>query len=229
MMEASEDLARIVEGGVVAIVRLDGAAPLRTVADAVIAGGIDVIEFTMTTPGALRVLAEASSALGNRVVLGVGTVLDAETARSAILAGARFIVSPTLSEAVIRTCRRYGVVSIPGAFTPTEILAAWELGADLVKLFPAGSVGPQYLKDVLAPLPQVKVVSTGGISLENVGAFIRAGAAAVAVGGNLVSRSAVAAGQFDKITETARLFRSAVTAARGRQLRVESGPEPVPA
>lgn len=209
-----EDLGRIVGGGLVAIVRLDREAPLMAVAEALGAGGIDVIEVTMTTPGALDALREASASLRDRALLGAGTVLDSQTARAAILAGARFIVSPTLSGSVIKTCRRYSVVSIPGAYSPTEILAAWELGADLVKVFPAGGLGPQYIKDVLAPLPQVRLVPTGGVDLGNIRAFLEAGAAAVAVGGNLVSKSVVARGDFAALTETARQFRMAVDKAR---------------
>jgi 2-dehydro-3-deoxyphosphogluconate aldolase/(4S)-4-hydroxy-2-oxoglutarate aldolase len=213
-MGHSEDLERIVHSGVVAIVRLEVEVPLLTVADAISRGGIDVIEVTMTTPGALDELREASHNLGDRVLLGAGTVLDSETARAAILAGARFIVSPALSKGVIETCHRYSIVSIPGAYSPTEILAAWQFGADLVKVFPAGNLGPQYIKDVLAPLPQVRLVPTGGVSLGNVHAFIEAGAAAVGVGGNLVNKSAVDRGEFTVLTEAARQFRAAVDAAR---------------
>jgi 2-dehydro-3-deoxyphosphogluconate aldolase/(4S)-4-hydroxy-2-oxoglutarate aldolase len=211
------DLGRIVDGGLVAIVRLDQEAPLQAVVEALCLGGIDVIEVTMTTPGALDALKDASASLGNRVLLGAGTVLDSETARAAILAGARFIVSPTLSTDVTKLCHRYGVVSIPGAYTPTEILAAWELGADLVKVFPAGSLGPQYIRDVLAPLPQIRLVPTGGVNLTNIRAFVEAGATAVAVGGNLVSKSVIARGDYETLTQTARQFRVAVDTARNPQ------------
>lgn len=213
-MGRTEDTARIVDRGLIAIVRFNTAAPLEAVATALADGGVDVIEFTMTTPGALEVLRAASASLGDRVVLGAGTVLDSETARMAILAGARFVVSPTLSRAVITTCRRYDVVSIPGAYSPTEILAAWELGADLVKVFPAGGVGPQFIKDVLAPLPQLKLVPTGGVSLGNIDAFVRAGAAAVAVGSNLVRTEFVAEQDFVRLTAAARDYRAAVVEAR---------------
>jgi 2-dehydro-3-deoxyphosphogluconate aldolase / (4S)-4-hydroxy-2-oxoglutarate aldolase len=212
-----DDVTRIGDSGLVAIVRLDGEAPLLDIARALVAGGVDVLEFTMTTPGALDVLAMASKSLGDDLLLGAGTVLDSETARAAILAGARFIVSPTLSAAVIATCRRYSVVSIPGAYTPTEILTAWELGADYVKVFPAGGLGPRFLKDVLAPLPQVRLIPTGGVALDNIPTFFEAGAAAVAVGGNLVSKSAVASGDLNGLTAIARKFRAVVDQARAQQ------------
>lgn len=203
----------IVECGVVAIIRLDSAQGLMDVARAVASGGVTAIEFTMTTPGALDVLAKAASELEG-VTLGAGTVLDSETARAAILAGARFIVSPTLSASVITTCRRYGVVSIPGAFSPTEMLAATELGADLVKLFPASTLGPSYVRDVMAPMPQLRLIATGGVTLENAAAFIKAGACAVAIGGSLVDRATVASGNLAVLTERARAFRAAVQEAR---------------
>lgn len=210
----SRDTESIIECGVVAIVRLDSAAHLMAAVSAIADGGITAVEFTMTTPGALDVLRHASSALGDRVILGAGTVLDSETARAAILAGARFIVSPTLSDRVIETCRRYGVVSIPGAYSPTEVLTAWEHGADLVKLFPATSLGPQYVRDLLAPLPQVKLMATGGVNLDNAAGFISAGACAVAVGSSLVDRDFIASQAAGVLTERARAFRAAVAGAR---------------
>jgi 2-dehydro-3-deoxyphosphogluconate aldolase / (4S)-4-hydroxy-2-oxoglutarate aldolase len=222
---ASNDADAIIDCGVVAIVRLDSASHLLLVAKAIAEGGISVIEFTMTTPGALDVLRQASHDMGDKVILGAGTVLDTETARAAILAGARFIVSPTLSGGVIELCRRYGIVSIPGAYSPTEMLTAWERGATLVKLFPATSLGPQFIRDVLAPLPQIKVVATGGVTLANAPDFIRAGASAVAVGSSLVDRSTVAAGAFDVLTDRARAFREAVAGARERP--ADGGRSPV--
>ncbi len=216
MARKDEELQRIAEGGVVAVVRMREAGPLVQVAQALAAGGIGAIEFTMTTPGALRVVEEVTARFGDQVVWGAGTVLDPETCRAAILAGARFVVAPTFNPHVIEVCRRYSVIAVPGAFTPTEILAAWESGADVVKVFPATALGPQYFKDVLAPLPQVKLLPTGGVSLENVGAFIRAGAVAVAVGGNLVRQDDVAAGRFDALAERAAQYVAAVKAARGQ-------------
>lgn len=213
-MNRLETLDRILGTGVVAVVRLHSSDRLLQVARAIAAGGVTAIEFTMTTPGAIETLARASGEMDDDVVLGAGTVLDGPTARAAILAGARFIVSPTLSRETIETCHRYDVVVIPGAYTPTEILTAWEFGADLVKVFPATGLGPRYFKDVLAPLPQVRLVPTGGVDLETAGPFIDAGAAAIAVGSNLVDPRAIASGEFDSLTEKAEAFRAAVDAAR---------------
>jgi 2-dehydro-3-deoxyphosphogluconate aldolase/(4S)-4-hydroxy-2-oxoglutarate aldolase len=204
----------IEETGLIAIVRLDSAAELTPAARAIAAGGVSVIEFTLTTPGALRTIEESSRELGDQALIGAGTVLDPETARAAILAGAEFIVAPTLNSAVIEICRRYGKVVIPGAFTPTEILHAWELGADFVKVFPAEFGGPTYIKAVRAPLPQVKMIAVGGVSLETAGAFIRAGAVALGVGSNLVNKKAVVEGRFDQLTETAKALSRAIQEAR---------------
>lgn len=214
-MHRDEQITRIEHSGVIAIVRFDRSEQLMQVAKAIRAGGVDVIEFTMTTPGALDIIRESTREFGDEVLLGAGTVLDAETARAAILAGAEFIVSPTLDAAVIEVCRRYSKVVIPGAFTPTEILTAWELGADFVKVFPASAGGPAYLKAVLAPLPQVKLVPVGGVSLDNAADFIRAGAAAIAVGGNLVKKKAIAEGDFAELTRTAERFVTAIEKVRG--------------
>lgn len=214
MARKDEELQRIEECGVVAVVRLKEAGSLLQVAEALQAGGITAIEFTLTTPGALAVIEQVTARYSDRVVWGAGTVLDPETCRAAILAGARFIVAPTLSPQVIAVCRRYSVTAVPGAFTPTEILTAWECGADVVKVFPATALGPAYFKDVLAPLPQVKLMPTGGVSLENCGDFIRAGAVAVAVGSNLVKPDDVANGRFEAIAERAAKFAAAVKAAR---------------
>jgi 2-dehydro-3-deoxyphosphogluconate aldolase/(4S)-4-hydroxy-2-oxoglutarate aldolase len=214
-MDKEANLRRILDAGVIAIVRLDSASKLGEVARAIKVGGADIIEFTMTTPGALDIISASSQEFGDQVLLGAGTVLDAETARAAILAGARFIVSPTLNAATVELCHRYGAVAVPGTFTPTEILTAWEWGADLVKVFPAGAGGPGYIKDVLAPLPQVRLVPTGGVNVQNAADYIRAGAAAVAVGSSLVNKDLVAAGDFAALTETARGLVAAVRQARG--------------
>jgi 2-dehydro-3-deoxyphosphogluconate aldolase / (4S)-4-hydroxy-2-oxoglutarate aldolase len=204
----------IEETGLIAIVRLDSAAELTGAARAIAAGGVSVIEFTLTTPDALRTIEESSRELGSQTLIGAGTVLDAETARAAILAGAEFIVAPTLNPEVIEICRRYGKVAIPGAFTPTEILHAWELGADFVKIFPAEFGGPAYIKAVRAPLPQVKMIAVGGVSVETAEAFIRAGAVALGVGSNLVNKKAVAEGRFDQLTDAAKALSRAVQEAR---------------
>jgi 2-dehydro-3-deoxyphosphogluconate aldolase/(4S)-4-hydroxy-2-oxoglutarate aldolase len=207
---------RITSCGVVAIVRMDDAAGLGQVAHAIKAGGVDVIEFTMTTPGALDIIAKCTAEFGDSVLLGAGTVLDTETARAAILAGARFLVAPTLNVRVIELAHRYDVATLPGVFTPTEMLTAWEAGSDLLKVFPATALGPQYFKDVLAPLPYLRMVPTGGVSLENTADFIKAGAVAVAVGSNLVDKKAVKEGNWDLLTATARKYVEAVKAARAK-------------
>jgi 2-dehydro-3-deoxyphosphogluconate aldolase/(4S)-4-hydroxy-2-oxoglutarate aldolase len=204
----------IEQTGLIAIVRLDSTAELIDAARAIAAGGVSIIEFTLTTPGALQTIEESSRELGGQVLIGAGTVLDAETARAAILAGAEFVVAPTLNPEVIQMCRRYGKVVIPGAYTPTEILHAWELGADFVKVFPAEVGGPAYIKAVRAPLPQVKMIAVGGVSLETAGAFIRAGAVALGVGSNLVNKKTVAERRFDQLTATAKALSQAVREAR---------------
>jgi 2-dehydro-3-deoxyphosphogluconate aldolase/(4S)-4-hydroxy-2-oxoglutarate aldolase len=202
--------------GVVAVVRLDDATRLQPVVDALASGDVRAIEVTMTMPGALDALAALSATRGADLVVGAGSVLDAETARHTILAGARFVMAPTFNRSVVEMCHRYDVVAVPGAYTPTEILAAWEAGADLVKVFPSTSLGPGYIKDVRGPMPQVRLVPTGGVCVENVGAFIEAGATAVGVGGALVARDVIARGEFARLTEYARRLTAAVRAARER-------------
>ena len=214
MPRKDEQLAFMLESGVVAVLRAKDSTQLFEAAVALEAGGVRAIEVTMTTPNALAVIAEVCKKLGAKVLVGVGTVLDAETARQAILAGAEFVVGPTLNPAVITLCRRYSKIVVPGAFTPTEILTAWECGADLVKLFPATAVGPKYIKDIKGPLPQIPIVPTGGVDVNNAGEFIKAGAAAVAAGTSLVDSKALAARDFASITVMAQRFVAAVRHAR---------------
>ncbi len=200
--------------GVVAIVRLTDYSAAVPTAEALLEGGIDVIEFTYTNPSAGTAIEQVKTALGTRIMAGAGTVLDPETAREALLRGADFIVTPTLRPETIQLCRRYDVPTVIGAFTPTEILTAWELGATFVKVFPAGSVGPRYLKDVAGPLPQIRLIPTGGVTIENAAAFIRAGARAIAVGSNLVDAETVAAAKWSLLTSRAEAFVAAVRNAR---------------
>ena len=202
--------------GVVAVLRADaGGETLVQVVEAVARGGVRCIEVTMTTPGALECLKLATERLeGQEVLLGVGSVLDAETCRLAILAGAEFVVTPATNPETIRMARRYGKPIMSGAFTPTEILTAWESGADFVKVFPAEFGGPAYLKAIKAPLPQIEMIPTGGVNVDNVGEFFAAGAFAVAAGGNLASKALVAAGDFAGIESNARAFAEAVARAR---------------
>ena len=205
---------RVTDCGVIAVLRAKSSAELIDVSNALYAGGVTAIEVTMTTPGALDVIKVVSAELGGKVVVGVGSVLDPETARAAILAGADYVVAPTLNEAVVRITKRYGKVCIPGAFTPTEVLRAWDSGADAVKVFPTSSVGPQYIKDLKGPLPQIPLVPTGGVSVETCGDFIRAGAIAVGAGSALVSSQAVAADNWPAITDTAKRMVDEVRKAR---------------
>jgi 2-dehydro-3-deoxyphosphogluconate aldolase/(4S)-4-hydroxy-2-oxoglutarate aldolase len=210
----AESVAALEALGAIAVVRLDDAARLRPVVEALAAGEVRAIEVTLTMPGALEALAALGPAFGEQILVGAGTVLDAPTARLAIQAGARFVVAPTFSASVVEICHRYDVVAVPGAYTPTEILTAWEAGADLVKVFPAGGLGPGYLKDLRGPLPQLRLVPTGGVTAENAGAFLAAGAVAVGVGGALVEREAVARGDYARITEQARRLKQAIRTAR---------------
>jgi 2-dehydro-3-deoxyphosphogluconate aldolase/(4S)-4-hydroxy-2-oxoglutarate aldolase len=206
-------LNHLIKTKVVAIVRLDSGEQLVKVAEALLAGGISAIEFTVSTPGAIDMIKAASARFGREVLLGAGTVLDPETARAAILAGAQFIVTPALNLHTIELCRRYGRPIVPGALTPTEILTAWEAGADMVKVFPADSMGPGYIKAVLAPLPQLRLVPTGGVSADNAAAYLKAGATALGVGGKLVDKTAVARGDWQAITAEAERLVAAVQPA----------------
>jgi len=209
-----EILNHILSEKVVAIVRLASGEKLIQVAEALKKGGISVIEFTCSTPNALDMIKEASARFGEDVLLGAGTVLDPETAHTAILAGAKFFVTPTVNLETIALSKRYGKPVVAGAMTPTEMLTAWEAGADLVKVFPAMEIGgPDFIKAVLAPLPQLRLVPTGGVSADNAAQYLKMGAAAVAVGGNLVNKKAVANGDWDAITAEAQRFVAAVRSA----------------
>ncbi len=210
------DVAGEIEAaGIVAIVRLDDLDKAVPLTEALVAGGVRAIEFTFTNRLAGRAIEDVRATVGDRVLVGAGTVLDAETARIALLHGAQFIVTPVLDEATIQACSRYAVPSAIGAFTPTEIFRAWQAGATFVKVFPASVGGPKYLKDVRGPLPQVKLIPTGGVSVETAGEFIKAGAVAVAAGSNLVDAKTVDAEQWDVLTERAKALVGAVRAARG--------------
>jgi len=179
---------------------------LIAAADAIRTGGVRVIEVTMTTPGALGVIEEATDRYGEQVLFGAGSVLDAETARAAILAGAGFVVAPTLDLATVQLCNRYGVPVVPGCYTPTEMLAAWQAGADMVKLFPASVGGPALVKAILAPLPQLEIVPVGGVNLDTAAQFIASGAAALGVGSSLVNQKLLDSGDMDELTRRAAAF-----------------------
>lgn len=205
---------RIQDYGVVAVVRLDDLSRAIRLAEALLAGGVRAVEFTFTNPRAAQAIEAVKSAVGERGFIGAGTVLDPETARAAILAGAEYIVTPAFKRETIELCNRYGIPTVIGAFTATEMLTAWEAGASYIKVHPAGLGGPRYLQDILGPLPQLKLIPSGGVSLENAADFIRAGAVAVALGGNLVDEKTVSAGDWETLTDRARRLSEAVKAAR---------------
>jgi len=205
-MEKNEKLSLICKTGVIAIMRAQDPDQLIAAANAIRKGGVRVMEVTMTTPGALDVIADAVKRFGHEILFGAGTVLDPETARSVLLAGADFVVSPTLNLEVIALCNRYGIPVIPGCFTPTEMLTAWEAGADLIKLFPAEVGGPAWIKALLAPLPQLKIVPVGGVDINTAAAFIRNGAVALGVGGALINQKLLDAGDRTELTRRAAAF-----------------------
>lgn len=213
-MNHEQALALIRQTGVIAIMRARSSDQLLAAAEAIRAGGVRAIEVTMTTPGALAVIEQAAGRYGADVLFGAGTVLDAESARAAILAGAGFIVAPTTDPATIELCRRYSIPVFPGAYTPTEILAAWQAGADMVKVFPASAGGPALIKALKAPLPQIELVPVGGVEIDNTAEFIRAGSAAVGVGNALIDQKLL--DTKDLTTLTARAQRFIEEVARGR-------------
>src|SRR5437773_2813647 len=205
-MSKEQDLHRVLDCGIVAVMRSADSTQLVEVAQALGDGGIHVVEITMTVPDALDVVRQVRRALGERLLLGAGTVLDPETARAVLLAGAEYIVAPTVNLEVIRLCQRYDKLVMPGAFTPTEILTAWEAGADIVKVFPADVVGPAFFKAVRGPLPQIRLMPTGGVDLTTAAAFLKAGACCLGVGGQLVEPAAIAARDFKRIQDLARQY-----------------------
>jgi 2-dehydro-3-deoxyphosphogluconate aldolase/(4S)-4-hydroxy-2-oxoglutarate aldolase len=216
-MSRDSTLKRILDGGVIAVVRAPSGAELVPVVQALADGGVTAVEITFTVPNAIEVIGEVRQSLGDRVVLGAGTVLDPETARAALLAGAEYIVSPALNLDVIRLCRRYDKAVMPGAFTPTEVLTAWENGADIVKIFPADVGGPSYLKALHGPFPQVRMMPTGGVDLTTAEAFLRAGACCLGVGSQLVDPKAVAQKDFGRLTELAKQYAALVQAVRAER------------
>ncbi len=214
-MEKHEILNRMLGEGLIPLIRAGSASDAMDVAAAIKDGGASFLEITMTVPGAIEVVQELSLKYKDEFIIGAGTVLDPETGRAAILAGAQFVVSPTLNFELISLAHRYGLVVIPGAMSPTEILAAWQAGTDLVKVFPAGQLGgPDYVKAVKGPLPQILLMPAGGVNIDNAGAFIRAGAAAVAVGSELVDKKAVKEKKFNIITANTRTFIKSIREAK---------------
>jgi 2-dehydro-3-deoxyphosphogluconate aldolase / (4S)-4-hydroxy-2-oxoglutarate aldolase len=195
--------------GICAIVRGTSADSLCRIADSLLKGGVKTIEVTFNTPGASGMIEELVKKYSSEMIIGAGTVLDPETARIAILSGASFILSPTLNLEMIKTCQRYSVLPVPGISTPTEALTAWQNGAQIVKVFPAGIFGPKYIKQLKGPLPQIEMMAVGAINLDNFGDFIKAGACSAGIGGELVNNKLVAEGKFDEITRRAEAFVSA--------------------
>jgi 2-dehydro-3-deoxyphosphogluconate aldolase / (4S)-4-hydroxy-2-oxoglutarate aldolase len=214
MKSRSKVLHELLHPGIIAVIRADSSNDLLEVAHALKKGGVTAMEVTMTTPNAIEVIKQVTEKFGNEILMGVGTVLDAETCRHAILAGAEFVVTPIMRKDVIELCRRYARPVMIGAYTPTEMQTAWEAGADFVKLFPADSLGPNYIKSIKAPLPHLEIVPTGGVTPENVHEFIMAGAAAVGAGSSLVSKKALQTKNWDEITATAQAFVKGILGAK---------------
>ncbi len=202
-MSRHDDLQRVLDGGIVAIIRATSGEQLVNVARALYEGGIDIIEVTFTTPGVVDVISAVRKEFGSKILLGAGTVLDPETARTAILAGAEFLVSPCVNLDIIKLGLRYDKLVMPGAYTPTEIVTAWEAGADVIKLFPADIGGAAYLKALKGPLPQIRLMPTGGVNRETLKDFVKAGACAVGLGGQLVEKEALERGNFERIRDLA--------------------------
>jgi 2-dehydro-3-deoxyphosphogluconate aldolase / (4S)-4-hydroxy-2-oxoglutarate aldolase len=209
-------LRSILDIGVVPVVRTSSAESAILAIEAVYRGGIRAAEITMTVPGAIKALEKLADAFGDKLVLGAGTVLDPETARICMLAGAQFFVTPALNVKTIEMAKRYSKVIMPGALTPTEVVTAWEAGADFVKVFPCGALGgAKYIKALKAPLPHIEMVPTGGVSLETTADFLKAGAAAVAVGAELIDAKTISEGRYEVFEERARQFLAEVAKARG--------------
>ena len=214
-MNKQQILKTMLEAGIVAVVRTNSAESAIKSIEAITRGGIIVAEITMTVPGAIQALEKIADSLGDKIILGAGTVLDAETARACMLAGAQFFVTPALKLSTIEMAHRYSKPIFPGALTPTEVLTAWEAGADVVKVFPCGNMGgPKYIKALKGPFPQIEMAPTGGVNLETVGEFLKAGACAVAVGGELIDAATIQAGKYEVFEERARQYVAAVKKAR---------------
>jgi 2-dehydro-3-deoxyphosphogluconate aldolase / (4S)-4-hydroxy-2-oxoglutarate aldolase len=213
-MNRQQIVDRIIKGGAVAVIRMSNSDKLLKVVDAIRKGGVSSIEITMTTPNALAVIEEIARRKSEDTVLGVGSVLDAETARLAINAGAQYVVSPVMKPEIIQTSHRYDCPAMPGAFSPTEILAAHELGADIVKVFPADVVGMAFFKAIKAPMPQLQLMPTGGVTVTNAGDWLKAGACAVGIGGALLDKKAIEEERYEKLTDNARQLIDSIQKAR---------------
>lgn len=213
-MTRHQRVQKIIETGAVAVIRMSDVDKVRRVTDAIREGGVDAIEITMTIPRALHIIEEMANSNDGSYHLGVGSVLDYETARMAINAGAQFVVSPVMKPKIIHAAHRYDCPAMPGAFSPTEILAAHEQGADIVKVFPADVVGMAFFKAIKAPMPQLQLMPTGGVSLTNAGDWLKAGACAVGIGGALLAKKAITDGNYKVLTDNARILIEHIQKAR---------------
>lgn len=213
-MEKLVNLQRLFDSGLVAVIRRPKASQIYSIAEALVEGGVGALEITVDTPGVFEMIKEIKAQFGQRVLVGAGTVLDAETAKTAIDAGSDFIFSPILDEETIKLTIRYGKISIPGVMTPTEIVKAYQAGADVLKIFPGKSLGVDYIKELRGPLGHIPMMPTGGVDVHNVGQFIKNGAVAVGVGGSLLNKQAIEEERYDVLKETAQQLAAAIQAAR---------------
>ncbi len=213
-MPWSETLSRIIDSGVIAVIRLKNKSSIKNVVNALVKGGIKCVEITMTVPDADQIISELDKEFQDSIILGAGTVTKSEDAQMLISNGAKFIVSPILNMDIIKTCNKADIVCIPGCFTPTEIFNAWNSGADIIKVFPATSLGPRYIKDLLAPFPEIKLIPTGGVSIDNAGEWILAGAAAVGIGSNLLDPKLISENKYEEITKLAKQLIENINQAR---------------
>jgi len=215
-MTKTAPINRLTESGIVAVIRKPQASQIVSIAEALIDGGVGALEITVDTDGGFEMIQEIKRKFGERVLVGAGTVLDVKSAQAAINAGSDFIFSPTLDEQVIKLTKSAGILSIPGVMTPTEILKAYQAGADILKIFPGGSLGTGYIKELQGPFGYIPMMPTGGVTLDNVATFIRNGAVAVGIGGSLVNKQAIEEQRYDVVSETARKFVNEIGKARGR-------------
>ena len=213
-MSRNEIVNSLIDAGVVAVIRLSDASKLIKVAESINKGGVSAIEITMTVPNAIKVIEETSKAIGDFINIGVGSVLNAQTAKDAINAGAKYVVSPIFKKEIVEASHSMDIPAMPGCFTPTEIQTAYEAGADIIKVFPADCLGMAFFKGVLAPMPHLKMMPTGGVTLTNGGDWLRAGACAVGVGSALLNQKAIKNEEYDVLTENAKILKASINAAK---------------
>lgn len=218
-MDKSDIISKAINNGVFAVIRVNDNNKLFKIIEAISKGGVKNIEITTTVPNAIDAIKELRKKTSEDVLIGAGTVLNIETAKSVLEAGGQFIVCPVLNIDIINFCKKNNMMIIPGCFTPTEIFSAYSAGADLIKVFPATALGPKYFKDILAPFPYLKLMPTGGVSIENVGEWIKAGAAAIAIGSDLLDKHAIAENKFEVLTERAKLLMTNFTSAKNKLIK----------